>query len=340
MAKFFGYLDEYGEKGATKVTETTRKPLRIIWTLFSSLGVWLFLLLAFVLLLATNLTQLTHQTTLASSYEIELDLTGLNVDSLVPALGSGHTASEVGLANTYIFGMYGYCRSDNNDGNQYTYTHGSFSDKIDMTTCKDNKACYAFDLKQFFVDEFQNEGNIYLSKSDINLPPGISSYTKTSRNVSRMAYVTSLMAIITSFLALVLFFIVALVKPEWLKFVVFLELLAFCTSLMSAAACTGVFLKVRDDFNNVIDTYSINAKVSGNFMALLWISCFFTLISLLCLFLYTKSRVNKRVLMVDPRTRTVIKEKKHGNGVSTMTTTIRSVVDSAKHSMKSSHNSK
>ncbi|GME75601.1 unnamed protein product [Ambrosiozyma monospora] len=335
MAKFFGYIDDFGVKCGNKVAQTTSKPLRFIYRMLSGFSVWLFLLLSFILLLSTNLVEFTHGETLPSDYEILLDLSEMNVTTLIPSL-TYNDASTYNMANKYVFGWYGFCRSNNNNGNDYKFSNGKFSSNDDINTCMNNDACYGFDLKKFFVDEFGNQGSVSLTEDEINLPHGLAHYSKTSHNASQMAYVTSIMAIILSFAALLLFFITHLAKPQLLKWCFVLVVFSFITSLMSAAAATGVFMKVRDDLNNVYNEFGITAKTSNNFFGLIWVSCIFTVISFLSMLLYLRSRSKRRVMYVSPKKQVVVVEKAvPKDSFDTMNTVVKSVVEDPKDSYAS-----
>lgn len=236
-------------------------------------------LVSLALLLASNVGTIGEQAAKSSIFLLELSMSDLDVSEIYSGASSA-TATELGFADAYIFGMYGYCRGTQGT----TETVDNVWEDINFTSssCTKSSITYEFDPVSFIVNEV-NEYNtlgINITSSEITLPGSLGNYIKTAEHISQVIYICSIIAICLTVVAilceLLCWFFGSMV------IVLFFQTTAFIAAIISSGCATGAFKYIETEFNKYGDTFGIHAKLSRNYLVLTWVG---TGISLLTVFL-------------------------------------------------------
>lgn len=190
---------------------------------------------------------------------MKVSLEGLDVSKLLPTDMASYTLSQIGLAQNYVFGMYGYCRD--NDG----------------WNCPATSTSYKFNLVDFLVDQISsnNSAGLTVTASDITLPKDLDTYISVSNSVSQIIYITSIIACCLQFVTIV---------AEWVMWricgrllISILELLVVIAALLTSGAATGLYAVYVSGLN--YEDFGVDAKLSVNYLALTWVGTFATMVT-------------------------------------------------------------
>ncbi|GME99991.1 hypothetical protein B5S28_g2876 [[Candida] boidinii] len=224
---------------------------------------------AFILTILASAGSTKNNLFATSVFLIQLDCENATLSSITTGLTSTDiTLKEAGLSEVYTFGMWGYC-----EGNHYSNVDSTgyvYDDDIKMTSCSKPVGFYTFDLADFFSERLQEAG-YQVDPSSIAVPDGITTYTTTSQNISKMIFITCLLAIIVCFFVLVLGLLGIWCNSKVLFLVAFLSMGGFLLALLSVAGATGMYTYIKNQFNSNSDTYQIKASLSSNYLALAWV---------------------------------------------------------------------
>lgn len=232
---------------------------------------------ALALLIAANVGTIKHFAYESEIYMLEVSLQDLNVDQLVPSSVASYTLDQLGLAEGYIFGMYGWCRASSGEsGSSNVWSTLSYKD----AECSSPSISYTFNLVTFLVDQINtyNSAGVTVSTSEITLPKDLSTYIDVSNAVSQLVYASSIAACGVQFLALL---------AEWLtqafcgRFLgMLLQALAAVGALITSGAGTGLYLVYEKGINSDAGTYGFSARMSTAYLALTWVASVCSLIAL------------------------------------------------------------
>jgi hypothetical protein len=237
------------------------------------------MLAAIALLLASNIGTIGKQMTKSSIFLLELNTKGIDIASLYPKAGSV-SISELGIAEAYIFGMYGYCRGVQGQSTTNAETHW---EDIHFTSseCTPSSTSYTFDPLNFMIDEI-NEHNtlgIKVTESDLNLPGGLAGYVKTASHISQVIYICSIIAICLLVLSVMCSLLCWCIGSTAL--IIFLQNLAFVSAVISTGCATGAFKYIESEFNKYGTSFGVHAQLSRNYLVLAWLGTGMILLSVL-----------------------------------------------------------
>lgn len=230
------------------------------------------------LLVASNVGTIGKQAAKSSIFLLELNMVDVDVSSIYSGAES-FTASELGFADAYIFGMYGYCRGTQGD----TTTS---KDKIwqnihfKSSSCTDSSITYEFDPVTFVVDEINkhNSLNISITSDDITLPGKLGKYVKVADHLSQVIYICSIIAICLSIVAILCEIICWCILSTAL--VSFFQTLSFFAAIISSGCATGAYKYIESEFNKHDSTFGISAKLSRNYLVLTWVGTGMSLVTI------------------------------------------------------------
>lgn len=235
---------------------------------FGTILVILSGLASIALLIAANVGTIGEQAAKSSIFLMELNMADLSVSSLL-SNSDGYTVSELGFADAYVFGMYGYCR-----GTQGTT---EVVDKIweninfSSSSCTNTSISYEFDPVTFVVNEINDHNTLGLSisTSDIKLPGSLNNYMKTAEHLSQVIYICSIIAICLGIVAILCELLCWCFGSAVI--VLFFQFLSFVSALISSACATGAFKYIETEFNKYASTFGIHAQLSRNYLVLTWV---------------------------------------------------------------------
>jgi hypothetical protein len=237
------------------------------------------------LLLAANIGTIGDQMVKSSIFLIELDMQDLKTSSIISS-GSQYTYTELGFANAYLFGMYGYCR-----GTEGTITKSSDNvwENVNFqnSNCTKSSVDYTFNPLTFAVDEINQYNTLGLTvdASQIQLPGGLNNYVNTASHLSQVVYICSIIAVCLTVLTILAQIFCCCYGS--ITFVLLLQFLAFVSAMVSSGAATGAFKYIETEFNKYGTTFGIHAQLSRNFLVLTWLG---TGLSLFTIFLIIFTR--------------------------------------------------
>lgn len=239
--------------------------------------VFISALASIAFLLAANIGTIGTQMVKSSIFLMELGMSDLDVSALVSNVGHV-TYSELGFANGYLFGMYGYCRGTEGTVTQQSnniWEDVNFSD----ATCTNSSASYTFNPITFVVDEINKHNTLGLTidQSDITLPGGLENYVNTATRLSQVIYICSIIAICLTILAMLSHLFCCCMGS--MIFVSFLQFLAFISAIISSAVATGAFKYIESEFNKYDSTFGIHAQLSRNYLILTWLGTGLSLVT-------------------------------------------------------------
>ncbi|ODQ46494.1 hypothetical protein PICMEDRAFT_11488 [Pichia membranifaciens NRRL Y-2026] len=236
-------------------------------------------LVSLALLIASNVGTIGEQAAKSSIFLMELSMSGLDVSKLYPG-GADVKPSELGFADAYIFGMYGYCRGSQGT----TEVVDKVWENIHFTSssCTQSSITYEFDPVSFIVDEVNNHNTvgINITAADVTLPGSLNKYIKTAEHISQVIYICSIIAICLTIVAILCELLCWCFGS--MVIVLFFQTLAFFAAIISSGCATGAFKYIETEFNKNGSTFGIHAKLSRNYLVLTWVG---TGVSLLTVFL-------------------------------------------------------
>lgn len=244
-------------------------------------------LASLALLLAANVGTIGEQMVKSSIFMMELNSSDLKVAELLPNLES-HTVSELGFAEAYMFGMYGYCRGTQGE----TEVVDKLWEKVHFTSsnCTKSSISYEFDPISFVIEQINDYNTLGLTidKSDVVLPGHLDDYVKTAQHLSQVIYICSIIAICLGTVAIV-FELVCWCFGS-MVLVLFFQILSFVAAIISSGCATGAFKYIETEFNKNASTFGIHAQLSKNYLVLTWVgtglslvTVFFIMFSRCCL---------------------------------------------------------
>ena len=237
------------------------------------------------LLLAANVGTIGDQAAKSSIFLLELNFANMDVSSLFNG-AEGATIAELGFADAYIFGMYGYCRGT--QGNTVMTDDNTWED-INFTSseCTQSSIDYKFNPVTFIVDEINkhNTLGINVTESDIQLPGGLNDYVQTASHLSQVIYICSIIAICLTILVILCQLLCWCVGGATIT--IFFQNLAFISAVISSGCATGAFKYIETEFNRYGTTFGVHAQLSRNFLVLTWVG---TAMSLLTIIVITFTR--------------------------------------------------
>ncbi|CCD27157.1 Pun1p NDAI_0J02650 [Naumovozyma dairenensis CBS 421] len=190
-----------------------------------------------------------------SIYVAQLDLTNLNIESVLPTLSSTSTST---VFPSYItIGLWSYCTLTSNKT---------------FISCTSPSGIQNFNLRNLLYDNIQDNQVLTIidSISSIILPSNLQDKIKYYNSLVKCMFITLLIGIITSFLAL--FF--ALVR--WFIHLTVLNLLAICFSilsflslLISAGTSMGTYLYIRRLLNDD-DSLGVKLYLGRVYLGIIW----------------------------------------------------------------------
>lgn len=274
---------------------------------------------------ATATNQLDQLKLLASEASIPESLATLaselgdDLDSLVSELISEVSVSDLGLADYYSIGYWGYCRGGIGEDEVYLDSLGRFGKQfnnqhINFTYCSPPKAGYKLDPLSLLKHELMNllahkiDGisDLIPSKlsedAEVKLLSLINSVTyedlglpgelKTLLDLLHRLTVASFALILTgaclAFISFAFQLFGLFCSPEnsclsCLSFL--LMVFVFLLTLIGSAMSTGVFIFVRKEVNNEVRQYGVRGWLSVQYYAFLWSSAVASLVMLVVAFI-------------------------------------------------------
>lgn len=240
-------------------------------------------LTSIALLIASNVGTISEQAAKSSIFLLELNMVDIDVSSIYSG-ASSYTASELGFADAYIFGMYGYCRGT--QGETTTSTDKIWEDiHFQSSSCTNTSITYEFDPVSFVVDEINDHNTlgISISSDDITLPGKLGTYIKTAQHISQVIYICSIIAICLSIVAVLCELVC------WCMFsmvvVSFFQTLSFFAAIISSGCATGAYKYIETEFNKYDSTFGISAKLSRNYLVLTWVGTGMSLVTIFAIML-------------------------------------------------------
>lgn len=248
--------------------------------LFRTIVILICILTSLALLLASNVGMVGKNTAQTSIFLLELNTKNLDVSQLYSG-ANGADLSQLGFAEAYIFGMYGYCRGTSVDTSTANTAAAWENINFKAQQCTSSSISYAFDPVSFFVNEI-NEHNtlgISITSTDITLPGGLSTYVNISKALSHVIVACSIAAICLLALAglfqLFCWFIGAT------AIISLLQTLAFISAAISTGAATGAYKYIESQINDNVGDFGIRARLSKNYLVLAWLGTGICLLTLL-----------------------------------------------------------
>lgn len=251
-------------------------------------------------IIATATTSNALETTLASQATNISPASGgyyTTVSDAVRDLLNDVSPQQLGMAQVYSVGYWGYCRG-------YVINSGQNSKMFDnshiaYTWCSKAKANFFFDPLTILINEMNNTVNgigidaqsTYISEltytqrselqvlidnllqDDLNLPGNLDKNLKTLHKLSSASFGLLFSVAILSFISVIIQLFAFCFSPEkcCLSFLNFLFQSTICLlAFVGAGIATGTYQYVRSQVNDNTDIYGVKSFLSVNFNALIW----------------------------------------------------------------------
>lgn len=245
----------------------------------------------------------------------------LEVQAIVHQITTQFTYQDLGLADVYTVGFWGYCKGTVTAKQTYDLKLGKLTkafdnDKVNITYCTPPKLGYEFDPLTVFKHELNasihdavtggvplaatsqtitSELEVLLDKvsyRSLNMPGNlekkigvIQTTTKAGQGIIFATAVLSVVSVAIQLLGCIM-------SPHncCLSFLNFLfESAIFVLALVGSAVTTGIYLYVRQEINDATEDYGIKAFLSIQFYAFTWsatvaalLVCVFSLLGHCC----------------------------------------------------------
>lgn len=230
--------------------------------------------------------------------------TSSGVSSVVSQIVNSLSYSDLGLADVYTVGYWGYCRGEVTNDKTYDsslqkYVKPFDNNKLNITYCTPPKVGYRFDPLTILKHEINNTiNNIVdgasvstdisyavqselevlvdnLSYDNLELPGDLNKKLDLVNSLTKAGFALLLVTAVLSFLSILVQFLGCCFSPDscCLSFLNFLfEFVIFILGLVGAALITGVYLYVRKEVNDEVKDYGIKSFLSVQLYAFAWSS--------------------------------------------------------------------
>ncbi|KAK6205635.1 actin cortical patch SUR7/pH-response regulator pali [Scheffersomyces amazonensis] len=228
------------------------------------------------------------------------------IQTTINNIVSTFTYSELGLADVYQIGYWGYCKGYVLKEETYSGSGAvgnvlkSFDNsQVNYTWCSSPTPAFAFDPLEIFKTEIGNKINNTIQGANpfgfvvlnqeassslqvlldninwdtLNLPGDLKKDLSLLQNLTKASFGIILAVAVLSFVSVLLQFLGCCFSPDncCLSFLNFIyEFIIFILAIISAAFATGVYYYVRREVNNNTVQYGIKSFLSINFYAFLW----------------------------------------------------------------------
>ncbi len=227
-----------------------------------------------IYLLRINISDIDYSKVLTSTDSTLSSLISSSSDSstLVNELGST-VASQLGLSDIYSACLWNYCKGNLNTDNSINYTY-----------CGKPKFFYYFNPVEILEDDIDNSTlastltdltgsdisvSSIMNDLGINLPDNIESYMHTLKIVMRVIFICYIIGIVLTAISLILG-IMAACSNAVNVFVAMIVFLATIALVIAMAGSTGVYIYIRNVFNDNASDYGITADISRKYLGLAW----------------------------------------------------------------------
>lgn len=212
--------------------------------------------------------------------------------------------SDLGLADVYTVGFWGYCKGESTNEKTYDsslqkYVKAFDNNKVNVTYCTSPQVGYKFDPLTIIKHEINNTINNVvdggtvstqissavqselqvlvnnLSYENLHLPGDLNNKLTLVNNLTKAGFALLLVTAVLSFLSILIQFIGCCISPDscCLSFLNFLfEFVIFILGLVGAAIITGVYMYVRKEINDEAGDYGIKSFLSVQLYAFAWSS--------------------------------------------------------------------
>ncbi|KAK6460447.1 actin cortical patch SUR7/pH-response regulator pali [Scheffersomyces coipomensis] len=229
-----------------------------------------------------------------------------SIQSAISEVTSGFTYAELGLADVYQIGYWGYCKGYVLKEEAYGGTLGSVlkpfdNSHVNYTWCSPPKAGFKFDPLVIFKTEIGNKLNNTiegastevspiltqaattalqlllqnLTWDNLNLPGDLKAQLTLLNGLTVASFGIILAVAVLSFISVILQLFGCCFSPDncCLSFLNFsFELLIFILSIVGAGLATGAYYFTRSQINDNTTEFGIKAFLSINLYAFLWSS--------------------------------------------------------------------
>lgn len=235
-----------------------------------------------------------------------------NVDEIVEDLIANANVTDLGLAEYYSIGYWGYCRGSVGSTEEWLEELGKFGTQfnnknVNFTYCSLPKAGFKFDPLDLLKHELVNliEGKIdglsdalpdqltdtieaellalvsSVTYEDLGLPGNLKDVLNLLHNLTVVSFALILAGACLAFISLVFQLIGLFCSPEnsclsCLSFL--LMVIVFIVTLVGSALSTGTYIYTRQEVNNNVEQYGLKGWLSVQYYAFLWSSAVAALI--------------------------------------------------------------
>lgn len=248
--------------------------------------------------------QLATTTTVGVSTATAVSTSGYltTVQAVIQDIQSRFLYTDLGLADVYTIGYWGYCRGTVNSnlvrnvGTGVTYKTFDNSG-LNITWCSKPHFDFTFDPLTVFKHELNNtiqgksdgpsssptlttaaksELQVLLdnvSYSNLNLPGSMEKDLKSWKNVTKASCIILLVVCVMSLISTIIQILAFCFSPNhcMLSFLNFLFLFAtMVLSFITAVMATALNLFIRNEVNKHTDTFGVKSFVSINYYAFVW----------------------------------------------------------------------
>ncbi|SCU77578.1 LAMI_0A01618g1_1 [Lachancea mirantina] len=210
-------------------------------------------------------------------YEAQLDLSGIQVSTVLPGAGSV-SLSSLGLPSFVNLGVYSYCVG---------------TSSTDVTSCTSPSGIQEFNLKKIIYDNIDDNqvAGLVNSIANIVLPEQMQKNMKYYNDLVKCMFITLHIGIVTAFINLVLNLVRWILHTFVLTwFARFFSLVSFLSLLISAGTSTGTYVYIKHILSQNYADYGISLSLGRNFYALLWASVVAALLNLIAWMTVTSRR--------------------------------------------------
>lgn len=259
---------------------------------------------------AATATELDELRSLASAASIPESIVTLaasfdgDINSIVLDLVDSINSTDLGLAEYYLIGYWGYCRGNVGEKELWISSLGKFGKQfnnqhVTFTYCSPAKVGYKFDPLELLKHEIMNliEGKIdggtdgtrnaltetieaellalvsSVTYEDLKLPGDLSLLLTLLHNLTVASFALILAGACLAFISFVFQLIGICRSPDnscllCLNFM--LMVLVFIVTLVGSALSTGTYIFVRKEVNNNVEQYGVKGWLSVQYYAFLW----------------------------------------------------------------------
>ncbi|EHN01057.1 YLR414C-like protein [Saccharomyces cerevisiae x Saccharomyces kudriavzevii VIN7] len=190
-------------------------------------------------------------------YCAELDLSQMEVSTVLPSLDSG-TLSSLGLPTYINIGLWSYCVEDSSRNVQ---------------SCSSPSGIQKFNLTSLIYDNIENNDALELidSMAAVILPEKIRSKMTYYNNLVKCMFITMIIGIVLSFVSLVfniLRWIIHIRPLVWGG--AFFSFFAFAALLVSIGSCLGTYLYIKHILKHDFSDYGIAMNIGRTYQGLMW----------------------------------------------------------------------